>query len=516
MFDPAMKPDRRPRPDPVHGRHPGKARLVIAALLATLVPAAVPAADFDSLAGWWRADPQHGGRSTTVYLELLRADGQPEARLSLAEIGAWDVPLGAGTVEGDTLTVERVAFPLEYDPERDTLRGDLPEAAVPQHRIPAVFRRIDAPPERSPAVQAWDHPRPETVWRHDAGAPVWAGLVHDEGTGLLFVATDAGRVLALAGDSGETAWRFEAGAGVRARPGIAGDHLYIHADDGRLHKLGKPDGRVVWTVRLHEPATGRLPPTDPESRWDHYASSAVEAGDRVFVGGRDGRLHALAADSGRQLWTADAGDLITATPAVWRESVIFAGFDGQVRAAEMADGRLRWTFPTHHPVPADLVVAGDRVLAGSRSYDLYALDAATGERRWNLYLWFSWIDSAPVLSNGTAWLGSSDARRVQAVRTSDGGLLWERRVPGWSWSTPALSGDVLVVTASSHGKLRPRSQGGVLALDARDGTVLWAALDERPDAEGFWGYAASPAAWRGLAWAADLHGNIRAFRLPGR
>ena len=56
---------------------------------------------------------------------------------------------------------------------------------------------------------------------------------------------------------------YEAGAGVRASPGIAGDHLYIHADDGRLHKLGKSDGRVVWTVRLYEPAADRrtLPAT---------------------------------------------------------------------------------------------------------------------------------------------------------------------------------------------------------------------------------------------------------------
>ena len=41
-------------------------------------------------------------------------------------------------------------------------------------------------------------------------------------------------------------------------------------------------------------------------------SSAVIAGDKVFVGSNDGQVHALGLDSGREVWAFKAGSAVQA------------------------------------------------------------------------------------------------------------------------------------------------------------------------------------------------------------
>jgi outer membrane protein assembly factor BamB len=79
-------------------------------------------------------------------------------------------------------------------------------------------------------------------------------------------------------------------------------------------------------------------------------------------------------------------------------------------------------------------------LIGSRSYDLNALDPSTGETRWQRYVWFSWIESAPNVRDGIAYVGTSDALKLFAFDVKDGHMAWERTLPGWSWSRPAVQG----------------------------------------------------------------------------
>lgn len=477
--------------------------------LATIANAAE--LSFAELTGWWSAEPVHNGQSSTVYLQFIEEDGKQVARLGMLAIGGFDTPFGTVTLSGDDLDMQPYPWPLAYDREHDTLNGFLPEATVPVHRIAVQFRRID-PPTR-PASAVWKLPRPVLEWSTDLGSAVWAGLALDRNSGLLFVGTDSGQLVALATADGAPVWRFTAGGAIRARPTVAGADLYVPADDGYLYKLVAGTGRERWRAGIARSSPPRIPTSDARSRWDFYASSALVDGERLYIGSRDGSVRALRAATGSELWRIQTGDLVTSSPALHQGLVLFAGFDGSIRAVSRSDGEQRWQYDTGQPVPADLVLGGDLVLAGSRSYDLLALDARTGAKRWGYYYWFSWVDSAPVVAQGIAYLGSSDASSVFAIDVERGRLLWQRKVPGLAWAQPVLAGNRIVAVTTGHGSYRPGSSGAVLAIDRSSGAIDWLEPGVHAGEKLEWGFGSAPAADERKVYAADLRGRVYALRI---
>src|SRR5688572_13551687 len=98
---------------------------------------------FADVAGWWSAEPQFAGESSRVVLHFLEENGKQVARLSLLGIGGYEVPIGTVAIDGMNLDMKPIPFALQFDRERGTLRGQLPEAAVPVYKIPVEFRRIE-------------------------------------------------------------------------------------------------------------------------------------------------------------------------------------------------------------------------------------------------------------------------------------------------------------------------------------------------------------------------------------
>ena len=146
------------------------------------------------------------------------------------------------------------------------------------------------------------------------------------------------------------------------------------------------------------------------------------------------------------------GDIMTATPALWRDLLLFADFAGKVQAVDARDGKPRWSYDARLPVAGDLVVddAG-RVFVGSRTYDLIALDAATGKELWKHYYWFSWIESPPVVRGQTVYTGSSDGVGVYAIDVATGARRWKARVPGWAWARTAVDDRLVVAGTVGYG-----------------------------------------------------------------
>jgi outer membrane protein assembly factor BamB len=343
---------------------------------------------------------------------------------------------------------------------------------------------------------------------------VWAGLERgDDGT--LYVANEQGVVHAI-DRGGKLRWTFDTGKAIRAQPRLIGGRLYVHSDSGYLHAL-EPDGTEAWRARVGMDLPERLPTQAQGTRWDRYGSSVVADGARLYVASRDRHLYALDATSGRELWRVAAGDIMTATPALQGDLVIFADYAGKVQAVAARDGSPRWSFDARLAVPGDLTVADGRVLLGSRSYDLIALDAATGREQWRRYYWFSWIESPPAVRDGVVYTGSSDATHVYALGLGDGSLRWKTAVPGYSWQRTAIGEDVVVAGTVGAGAFPGSRAGSLVALERATGRIRWIHLDPpAPDvakARGEWGFGASPVIADGVVYAADLAGRVYALAL---
>jgi outer membrane protein assembly factor BamB len=472
---------------------------------------------FADVVGWWSAEPEYGGESSRVVLHFLEDGGKQAVRISLLGIGGYEVPIGTVAIDGMTLDMKPYPFPLRFDPKAGTLSGFMAEEAVPVYKIPVVFHRIE--PLAKPAPRTWDFPRPHVRWTFDTGAPVWAGIERDAASGLLYVANDAGTLYALDA-KGAKRWEFATGKPVKARPAVIGDSLYLASDSGFLYRLDKSSGAERWRAKIDTGSPDRIPPYKEGSRWDRYGSSIVADSKRVYVGSRDKSLYALDLATGKEQWRVQSQDLMTATPALYRDMVLFADYKGIVQAVGANDGKQRWRYDARLPVAGDLIVDADRVFVGSRTYDLIALDAASGKELWKHYYWFSWIESPPVVRDGVVYTGSSDGVGVFAIDARDGKLRWKAAVPGWAWPRTAVTKQLVVAATVGAGAYPGARAGSVVAIDRASGTIRWMYLDppsqETVEKKAEWGFAASPAIGNGVVYAADLQGRVLAIECEGQ
>lgn len=482
--------------------------------LALAFPALSQDLRFEDLAGWWSADPTHGGETSHLAMQFVEKDGKREAHLSLPAIGALDINLGEVAITGNKLDTRGLSFPLEWNAATKTLSGVLPADAAPVYSIPVEFKRGE-PLTKEPANE-WRAPRPQVIWSVDTGgSPIWAGIER-AGDGTLYVAGESGVLNAIDRD-GKLRWKFETGKAIRAQPRVVGGSVYLHSDSGYVYRLDAKSGKETWRARVDTGSEPRLPTNEKGTRWDRYGSSVVVDGKQLYVASRDKNLYALDLKTGREVWRVAAGDIMTATPALYRDLVIYAAYDGKVSAVSARDGKPRWTFDAKLAVPGDLTVSGDRVLLGSRSYDLISLNAATGQEQWRRYYWFSWIESPPVVRDGVVYTGSSDAVNVYAINLADGALRWKTAVPGYSWQRTAVDEKWLVAGTVGAGAFPGSRAGSLVALDRATGAIRWVHLDppsaETAKAYKSWGFGASPVIADGVVYAADLQGKVFAFEL---
>lgn len=484
---------------------------IISLLLLVLAFAHAPLARAEEadINGWWRADITQGDETEPFYFHFItNEEGEPRMRFTVPVGRMSEVRGGAYEVEGDHVRLPAFELDFTLDADRQAMSGVLPPAFVSAAEAPVRFVRSDAPPPFPELPTPLSAP-PAPAWTVELGAEVWAGLVRD-GSRAVLVADNAGRVTALAQRDGAQLWQVDLGAPIRATPTLHGRRLYV-ASDAALVALDARNGRQIWSAPFEPERAPRLPISDENSKWDHYSSSAVVDDDLAVVGSRDGCVYAFATRNGAQVWRTCTNDLVTATPALTDAAVYFGGYDHFAYALSRADGRELWRYDTHDAVPRDVAIAGSNVLVGSRSYAMTALDAQTGAPVWTRHVWYSWIDSPPVVADGRIYTGTSDAAAVFAYDAATGRAIWKAPVPGWTWGGVALAENALYVGVTGGSYSTPRT-GGFAAIRRRDGVLRWmlpAAPGDEP-AE-VYGFAAQPVVSGARVFAADLHGTVYAF-----
>jgi len=482
------------------------AALAVAAFAATATGAR-PDSPSASLLGTWAGTIEHEGDAQPIALTIEADEGDKLlVRLSMPVIQLDHAVIGRFALEASDDSVKLGPFRLAWAEDGRALRGDAPKGLIPIYRMPMVLRRVEhfEVPARAPITA----PERKPKWTYTAGAALWAGPTFEDG--VVLAGDEAGVLHAVDARSGRRRWTFASGGPIRVRPVIADGAVYFQADDGLLYALDAGAGTLRWKVRIVDSAVVRLPFSDPESRYDRFGSDVTPAVGRLFVGTHDGRLVALDPADGRTIWSFESGDAVLAAPAASDGRIFFGSFDRHVYALDASDGSLLWKTDTQRPVVSTPAVHGDLAIVGSRSYDLLGLDAGTGAVRWKRYVWMSWIESSARLFDRIAYVGSSDAAAVFAVRQDDGSLVWQADVRGWSWGQPAVTDTRVYAGTSSQVGYPAGHRGGFFALDRADGAVRWHYTTAAPDS-GTYGFPGSPALGAGLVFASTLDGRLLAF-----
>lgn len=240
--------------------------------------------------------------------------------------------------------------------------------------------------------------------------------------------------------------------------------------------------RVAWSVNLGEGTDEYLSRLRPV-----YADGIVYAADR------HGRVSAVNAETGRQVWRTDLSPAGSFSLAVWRKGpaaklsggitlannrVYVGSEEGQMYALDAATGELDWQVN----VPGEVVSApayGEGFLVTHLGNGtVYAMDAETGEQRWTHEEEVPTLSlrgtSSPAIAAGGVMLGSNSGRAVVLILES-GQLAWDERIATPTGSSdlermvdidadPVVRGDTLYLLAFN---------GELVAMHLVSGDVLW-------------------------------------------
>ncbi|HET7752729.1 MAG TPA: PQQ-binding-like beta-propeller repeat protein [Anaeromyxobacteraceae bacterium] len=245
---------------------------------------------------------------------------------------------------------------------------------------------------------------------------------------------------------------------------VLGATAALHS--GRLPPAPAHVWDVTWVRTLVAPEVLEWHPREP-------GGPAIDAATgTVVVGARNGKLRAFDA-RGKRLWTFEAEKAFDAQPRVHGGTVYAGSRDGRLYAVALDSGRERWRYDAREEVSTRPVVAAGLVIVTTLQDTVVAVDAQTGAWKWHhrrdLPRGFTIRGAAgPTVSGGVVYAAYSDGH-VAALKVENGQVVWERLVapPGQFLdvdSTPVVHGGRVYVAAYS---------GAVLALDAGSGRVEW-------------------------------------------
>lgn len=244
------------------------------------------------------------------------------------------------------------------------------------------------------------------------------------------------------------------------RPAVVDGVVYGASHDGRVVALNAQTGRQIWSVKTKLPLS---------------AGPEVGAGI-VVLGSSDGDLIALAAADGKERWRISVKSEILARPLVAYDLVVVRTVDGHVEAVSITDGARRWVVDEQVPRltlrgTAPPVLAGDRIIAGFDNGRVLAIDVRSGEVLWDTIVnapagrteleRLADIDAPPRVAGNDVFVVGFQGR-VAMLALESGQIWWARDAS--SYRGFAMDERMLYLT---------NADSVVVALRRTDGAVQW-------------------------------------------
>lgn len=270
---------------------------------------------------------------------------------------------------------------------------------------------------------------------------------------------------------GDILWKYQTGGQVNSSPVLAADGtVYVGSKDGKLHAIA-PDGSFKWTY-----ATGG----------ETLSAPAVAADGTVYVGSMDDNFYAINSDGGFK-WSYHTSGDISSSPVIGAEGTVYIASSDKTIYALNAAGTLKGTYSVGGSISYSSPALGldGTLYIGSTNNNVYALKSN------GISLWFKpfaaekGITSSPALMpDGSLVVGSRDGY-LYAVE-SDGTLKWKYQSGGAiDQSSPAAGSDGTIYIGSWDNCLH--------AVNPSTREVKW----KFKGAEGSYGMVSSPSVGAG-------------------
>ncbi|MHA6719752.1 outer membrane protein assembly factor BamB family protein [Sphingomonas sp. RS6] len=248
-----------------------------------------------------------------------------------------------------------------------------------------------------------------------------------------------------------------------ASPVVQGNHLFVVDTEGRVHALAADTGATMWTTATHE---------GKRNRDALFGGGVSVSGDRVFATNGLGDVVALNVSDGKELWRKRPGGPLRGAPTIANGNVYVVTQDNQLFALSEDKGEVVWTATGSIESQGVFGVAAPAsaqgtVIAGFSSGELNAYRYENGLSLWADVLTrntmstsvssLSDIDAEPVIDQGRVYALGEGGRMV-AIDITSGSTLWEQSIAGIS-SPWAVGEWLFVVTDDARLMCLSRSSG---------------------------------------------------------
>lgn len=257
-------------------------------------------------------------------------------------------------------------------------------------------------------------------------------LVHEN---MIYFGSGTGKIQALTADKGEALWSFATGDIVHTIPVLSGELLIVGSFDGYLYALNKRNGALVWKFK-----------TVGQQYFPKGEVQGFPAADLgiIYVGSRDYNLYALDARGGYARWNRkfEGGWALSNTV---KDSVLYVGTsdDRLLLALDAVTGREKWRTNVKFNIFGNCAFTPSLVYVGTLWGKLYAVDRKSGAIKWS-------FATDGYTANHLKYFKPDDTYRddIGKILKSPATFIAAEYSMGGIFSTPAISGDVMVVTTS--------------------------------------------------------------------
>lgn len=263
----------------------------------------------------------------------------------------------------------------------------------------------------------------------------------------------------------QTVWSARAGVGsakeyIKLTPSVSSDTIFAADSAGLVSAYQADTGKIVWSVQTKAPISG-----------------GTGSGEGlVLVGTRDAEVLALDVASGAEKWRAQVSSEVLSVPRAESGIIVVRTVDGKLFGLKAGDGSRLWVYQSSTPAltlrgTSSPLLHEGKVIAGLANGKLAALSLTDGKLLWETTVAeprgrselerLVDISGELQIQNDILYAASFQGR-LAAVDTNSGRLVWVREIH----SQAGLAVDERAVYVTDN-------QSQVLALDRRDGGILW-------------------------------------------
>lgn len=237
-------------------------------------------------------------------------------------------------------------------------------------------------------------------------------------------------------------------ARLAASPVIEGNRLFVLDTDGAVHALAADTGNELWRVETAK---------DKENNSARFGGGVSVDGERLYATNGLGDVVALNTADGSEIWRKRPGGPLRGAPTLANGNAYVLTQDNQLFALTQDKGDTAWTSSASlesqgvFGVAAPASAAGT-VIAGFSSGELNAYRYENGRSLWGEVLSrtsmstsvssLSDIDAEPVIDQGRVYAVGQGGRMI-SMDVASGQRMWEQNIAGIS--TPWVAGEWLFV-----------------------------------------------------------------------